>query len=106
MNTAETPAECATPRSTSSGQKGAYTGREYLESLDDGREVWISGWRVKDLTTHPAFRNSARMMARLYDSLHDPALSDLLTIPMDDGSGIRTHRAFQAPRNAAEQVAM
>ncbi|MBV8350702.1 MAG: Pyoverdin chromophore biosynthetic protein pvcC, partial [Verrucomicrobia bacterium] len=45
------------------------TGREYLESLNDGREVWIYGEKVKDVTKHPAFRNSCRMIARLYDAL-------------------------------------
>jgi len=49
------------------------TGQEYLDSLRDGREVWIYGERVKDVTTHSAFRNPARMVARLYDALHDPA---------------------------------
>jgi hypothetical protein len=38
------------------------TGAEYLEELRDGREVYIYGERVKDVTTHPAFRNSARMV--------------------------------------------
>ena len=41
------------------------TGDEYLESIRDGREIWIYGERVKDVTTHPAFRNTARMIARL-----------------------------------------
>jgi aromatic ring hydroxylase len=49
------------------------TGAEYLESLRDGREVYIYGERVRDATTHPAFRNTARMTARLFDALHDPA---------------------------------
>ena len=31
----------------------------------DGREIWIYGERVKDVTTHPAFRNTVRMIARL-----------------------------------------
>ena len=48
------------------------TGSEYLESLRDGREVYIYGERVADVTTHPAFRNTARMTARLFDALHDP----------------------------------
>ena len=26
-----------------------YTGKEFLDSLDDGREVWIYGERVKKL---------------------------------------------------------
>ena len=47
------------------------TGAEYIESLRDGREVFIYGERVKDVTTHPAFRNTARMVARLFDALHD-----------------------------------
>ena len=48
-------------------------GEEYLESLRDGREIWIYGEKVDDVTTHPGFRNSARSVARLYDALHDPA---------------------------------
>ncbi len=41
-----------------------FTGEEYLESLRDGREVWIYGERIRDITAHPAFRNSARSVAR------------------------------------------
>ena len=48
------------------------TGNEYIDSLRDDRTVFIYGERVKDVTTHPAFRNTARMVARLYDALHDP----------------------------------
>ena len=36
-----------------------FTGKEFLESLRDGREIWIYGERVEDVTTHPAFRNPA-----------------------------------------------
>ena len=48
-----------------------YTGQEFLDSLNDGREVWIYGERVGKITEHPAFRNTARMIARLYDALHN-----------------------------------
>jgi len=44
-----------------------FTGAEFLDSLRDSREVWIYGERVKDVTAHPAFRNSARMIARMAD---------------------------------------
>ena len=54
------------------GAPRPFTGAQYLESLRDGREVYIYGERVKDVTTHPAFRNAARSIARLYDALHDP----------------------------------
>src|ERR1700742_337406 len=78
-----------------------YTGAEYLESLRDGREVWIDGERVADVTTHPAFRNAARSVARLYDAMHDPATRELLTV--EDRQGIRTHRFF-APSYGAEDL--
>jgi len=42
-----------------------YTGKEFLDSLDDGREVWIYGERIKNIAEHPAFRNTARMVARV-----------------------------------------
>ena len=51
---------------------GRSPARNILESLRDGREVYIYGERVDDVTTHPAFRNAARSIARLYDALHDP----------------------------------
>ena len=38
-----------------------FTGAQYLESLRDGREVYVYGERVKDVTTHPAFRNTVRI---------------------------------------------
>jgi 4-hydroxyphenylacetate 3-monooxygenase len=80
------------------------TGDEYLESIRDGREIWIYGERVKDVTTHPAFRNTARMIARLYDALHDPARKDVLTAPTDTGSGGFTHKFYLPSRNAEEMV--
>ncbi|MEX2199718.1 MAG: 4-hydroxyphenylacetate 3-hydroxylase N-terminal domain-containing protein, partial [Burkholderiales bacterium] len=43
------------------------TGAQHLESLRDGRVVYIGGEQVDDVTTHPAFRNAARSMAAIYD---------------------------------------
>jgi 4-hydroxyphenylacetate 3-monooxygenase len=80
------------------------TSDEYLESLRDGREVWIYGERVKDVTTHPAFRNTARMVARLYDALHQPDKQAVLTEETDTGSGGRTHRFYKASHSADDLV--
>ncbi|WP_438484462.1 4-hydroxyphenylacetate 3-hydroxylase family protein [Streptomyces sp. S186] len=80
------------------------TGREYLESLRDDREIYLYGERVKDVTAHPAFRNSALMTARLYDALHDPARREVLTCPTDTGTG-RTHPFFRTPHTVADLVA-
>ena len=79
------------------------TGDEYLESLRDGRAVYIDGERVADVTRHPAFRNSARSIARLYDALHDPRTRDLMTA--EDSSGIRTHRFFMPAYTPADLLA-
>jgi 4-hydroxyphenylacetate 3-monooxygenase len=79
------------------------SGAEYLESLRDGRAVYLYGERVADVTTHPAFRNSARSIARLYDSLHDPGELDRLTIT--DRLGILTHRFFTPSYSAQELLA-
>ncbi len=76
-----------------------FTGTEYIQSLRDGREVYIDGERVPDVTSHPAFRNSVRSIARLYDALHDPKRHELLTCPTDTGSGGYTHRFFRVPRS-------
>jgi 4-hydroxyphenylacetate 3-monooxygenase len=42
---------------------------------------------VKNITTHPAFQNCARMIARLYDALHDDHQSGkhVLTEPTEWG---------------------
>jgi len=65
-----------------------FTGEEFLDSLRGGREIWIYGERVPDVTTHPAFRNPARMLARLYDALHAPATHTLLTCGTDTARGV------------------
>src|SRR6266704_4886449 len=81
-----------------------FTGAEYLASLRDGREVYIYGERVADVTVHPAFRNTARSIARLYDALHDLKTKDLLTSPTDTGSGGFTHKYFRVARSREEVV--
>jgi 4-hydroxyphenylacetate 3-monooxygenase len=82
-----------------------FTGQEFLQSLDDGREVWIYGERVKDIASHPAFRNTARMIARLYDALQADHREgrNVLSCPTEWGGF--THRYFVAPRSVDEQVA-
>ncbi|MEU0649656.1 4-hydroxyphenylacetate 3-hydroxylase N-terminal domain-containing protein [Streptomyces umbrinus] len=80
------------------------TGAEYLESLRDGREVWFRGERVEDVTAHPAFRNSARSVARLYDALHDEGTRQDLTIATDTGSGGFTHATFRAPYSTDDLI--
>ncbi len=76
------------------------TGQQYLESLRDGRDVYIYGERVPDVVTHPAFRNAARSIARLYDALHTPVVKDSLLAT--DRLGITTHKFFKPSYSAQE----
>src|SRR5579884_1218734 len=61
------------------GAPGAMTGERYIESLRDGREVWIDGERVADVTTHPAFKDFVHELARVYDLQHTPEYRDQMT---------------------------
>lgn len=78
------------------------TGDEYIESLRDGREIYIYGEKVDDVTTHPAFRNSVRSIARLYDALHDPETARTLTVPTDTGNGGVTHPFFRIAHSSED----
>jgi 4-hydroxyphenylacetate 3-monooxygenase len=93
------------PEAIIEGKKRPFTGAEFLETLRDGREVYIYGERVEDVTTHPAFRNSAASVAILYDALHDKAQQDVLCAPTDTGSGGFTHKYFKAAHSREEVIA-
>ncbi len=76
------------------------TGAEYLESLHDGRKVWVMGeGRVDDVTTHPATGAMVQQYVAWYDRHFDPAWQDvLLTSP--DAGGERIPLAFLLPRSS------
>ncbi|MEX2127313.1 MAG: 4-hydroxyphenylacetate 3-hydroxylase N-terminal domain-containing protein [Xanthobacteraceae bacterium] len=93
------------PEDAIAGKARPFTGKEYIESLRDDRQVYISGERVKDVTAHEAFRNSVRTLARLYDALHDPKMKDVLTSPTDTGSGGFTHKFFRPAKSREDLVA-
>jgi len=46
---------------------GIRTGQHFVESLRDGRTVFVAGERIKDVTTHPPFRGVVATLASLYD---------------------------------------
>ena len=76
----------------------ARTGEEYITGLQErASEVYICGEQVKDVTTHPAFRNGVRTLASLYDMQHDPALRDAMTY-LSPTTGDRVGLSFIIPR--------
>ena len=63
------------------------TGAQYRDSIRDGRQVYIGGERVKDVTTHPMFKPLVDIRARFYDMQHEPATRDIMSY----GDGGETH---------------
>jgi 4-hydroxyphenylacetate 3-monooxygenase len=76
---------------------GLRTGAAYLESLRDGRQVYLDGERVKDVTTHPALAGGARSLARLFDIAAAPELRERMTFKSPRTGG-PVWRAYQIPK--------
>jgi len=77
------------------------TGSEYLRSLNDGRQVFVDGERVADVTRHAAFREAARSIARLYDIAAAPENRERMTF-VSPKTGEPVLRAWQIPRSHAD----
>ncbi len=75
------------------------TGAEHLDSLRDGRVVYIGGERVDDVTTHPAFAAAARTVAAIYDMKRAPENLDVTSYEED---GERFSSYYLRPRSQAE----
>lgn len=81
---------------------GAMTGDRYRQSLDDGREVWLAGERVKNVAEHPAFRGVVDEFARLFDlRLSDPEAREVNTF-VSPKTGNRVSRSYALPTTPEE----
>jgi 4-hydroxyphenylacetate 3-monooxygenase len=76
------------------------TGDEYKAALQDGREVWIEGERVADVTADPRLSRPVDAIAALYDHQADAANAELLVSKARDGREIPT--TFIEPASAEE----
>src|ERR1700704_2360506 len=72
------------------------TGSQYLDSIRDGREVYINGERVKDVTRHSMMKPLIDIRARIYDMQHEPATQPVLT---NVAGGERNAIANKLPRS-------
>jgi 4-hydroxyphenylacetate 3-monooxygenase len=79
------------------------SGAEHLQSLKDGRTVYIDGRLVGDVTTHPAYRNAVASAALLYDYQARPENIELMTF-LPEGGTRRVNRCWQMPRSYDELV--
>ena len=83
----------------SADRRRPYTGAEYIQSLKDGREVYIDGERVKDVTTHPMLKPLVDVRARIFDMAHDEATRDVMSI---EDRGERFAVALKPPTTQAD----
>lgn len=77
-------------------------GSDYLEGLDDGREVWLDGERVKNVVEHPLLGGAARTIAELYDFQNRPDVVDTVSYEED---GERVPLSLLAPKNQDDLAA-
>jgi 4-hydroxyphenylacetate 3-monooxygenase len=78
-------------------------GAEHLQSLKDGRIVYLDGKRVDDVTTHPGYRNAITTACLLYDYQSRPENIEFMTF-LPEGGPRRVNRCWQMPRNYQELV--
>ena len=79
--------------------QGAMTGARYIESLKDGRDVWLDGARIDDVPSHPAFSGMVNELARIYDLQHTDRFQDLMTFVSPE-SGNRCSISWLLSRSA------
>ncbi|WP_408008569.1 4-hydroxyphenylacetate 3-hydroxylase family protein [Pseudalkalibacillus sp. A8] len=80
------------------------TGQQYRESLNDGREVYIDGEKVKNVAEHPSFKPIVDIKARMYDMAQEPEFKDTLTTRLTDGEIVS--RAYKIPEEKEDLAAI
>ncbi len=77
------------------------TAKQYVESLNDGRVIYLNGQKIPDITKHPAFRGSINARALSYELYNHPKFKDLLTI---EENGERFLFLWKQPKTAEDLV--
>lgn len=71
------------------------TGEQHIASLRDGREIYLDGELVADVTTHPAYRGAVASIGRMFDFQSAPENRDLMTFETETGT--RANRIWELP---------
>ena len=86
------------------------TGKQYLESLRDGRKVYVGGEIIEDVTAHPMTKGYANAIAEYYDLHLDPANEAICTFTDDQGQKQSMHwfipKSKEAILHYLDQVCM
>ncbi len=79
------------------------TGRAFLDSLRDGRQIWIDGELVTDVVADRRFSAAAHSVAELYEMQHDASLLQRMTF-VSPTSGERVGLSFLQPASVDDLV--
>jgi len=94
MSARPAPISCAASR--------LRTGQHYLDSLNDGRVVWVGNHRIDNVATHPLTRDYAQRTAEFFDLHRQPELQEQLTFL--DEAGVRRSMMWFLHRSKDELV--
>ncbi len=81
----------------------ARTGQQYLDGLDDARDIWLDGERIADVRTHPALRRGVATMAELYDMQYEPDRHEIMTYTSPD-TGDPVGTSFIIPKTPEDLI--
>ncbi|MFD0679661.1 MULTISPECIES: 4-hydroxyphenylacetate 3-hydroxylase family protein [unclassified Paenibacillus] len=76
-------------------------GDRFISSLADGRNVWLNGAKVDNLSDHPAFQGTLGTIKRLFNQLDDPAVRDHIGFA-PSGRDTYAHSSFLVPYSAQD----
>jgi 4-hydroxyphenylacetate 3-monooxygenase len=79
------------------------TGKHFLEGLRDGRQIFLDGERIADVTRDKRLAAAAHSVAELYDMQHDPALAARMTFP-SPSSGDAVGLSYIEPKTVDDLV--
>lgn len=71
------------------------SGQQHLDSIRDGRSIYIDGELVADVTTHPAYRNVVASVGRMFDFANAETNRDLMTFEIPEVD--RANRIWELP---------
>ena len=74
------------------------TGKQFLEGIRDGREIWLEGERVEDVTTHPKLSRMAHTLAGIYDLQTSTEHQGLMTFK-SPSTGEPAARSYMIPES-------